>query len=34
MAEGLGGGLEAASSGLGGLLESAGGIFDSIDFDW
>ncbi len=34
MAEGLGGGLEAASSGLGGLLDIAGGIFDSIDFDF
>lgn len=34
MAEGLGSGLEAASGGLGGLLDAAGGIFDSIDFDW
>jgi hypothetical protein len=34
MAEGLGGGLEAASGGLAGLLDAAGGIFDSIDFDW
>ena len=34
MAEGLGSGLEAASGGLAGLLDAAGGIFDSIDFDW
>jgi hypothetical protein len=34
MAEGMGSGLEAASSGLGGLLDVAGGIFDSIDFDF
>jgi hypothetical protein len=29
----MGGGLEAASGGLAGLLDIAGGIFDSIDFD-
>lgn len=34
MAEGLGSGLEAASGGLAGLLDAAGSIFDSIDFDW
>lgn len=33
MAEGLGSGLETASGGLAGLLDAAGGIFDSIDFD-
>ena len=34
MAEAMGGGLDAASGGLSGLLDMAGGIFDSIDFDW
>ena len=34
MAEAMGGGLEAASGGLTDLLDVAGGIFDSIDFDW
>jgi hypothetical protein len=33
MAEAMGSGLEAASGGLAGLLDVAGGIFDSIDFD-
>ncbi|MBA2468281.1 MAG: hypothetical protein H0V37_02615, partial [Chloroflexia bacterium] len=33
MAGALGGGLQDMSGGLAGLLDSAGGIFDSIDFD-
>lgn len=33
MAEAMGSGLESASGGLTGLLDVAGGIFDSIDFD-
>jgi hypothetical protein len=33
MAEAMGGGLQDMSGGLAGLLDVAGGIFDSIDFD-
>lgn len=33
MSDLAGGGFQGASDGLGGLLESAGSIFDSIDFD-
>lgn len=33
MSDMMGGGFQGASDGLGGLLESAGSIFDSIDFD-
>jgi uncharacterized membrane protein len=33
MAEAMGSGLESMSGGLAGLLDVAGGIFDSIDFD-
>jgi hypothetical protein len=33
MADAMGSGLEAASGGLAGLLDVAGSIFDSIDFD-
>lgn len=33
MADAMGGGLQDMSGGLAGLLDSAGGIFDSIDFD-
>lgn len=34
MAEGMGGGLQDMSGGLAGLLDAAGGVFDSIDFDF
>ncbi|MDQ3657479.1 MAG: DUF2207 domain-containing protein [Chloroflexota bacterium] len=34
MAEAMGGGLQDMSGGLAGLLDSAGGIFNSIDFDF
>jgi hypothetical protein len=34
MADTLGSGMQDASGGLGGLLDSAGGIFESIDFDF
>jgi hypothetical protein len=33
MSDFLGGGIQGASDGLGGLLESAGSIFEAIDFD-
>lgn len=34
VSDAFGGGLQGASDGLGGLLDSAGSVFDSIDFDF
>lgn len=34
LSDAFGGGLQGASDGLGGLLDSAGSVFDSIDFDF